>query len=105
MLILAGLPSNGAWEFIDIPDQYIIDKCDRICLLFCNHLGELTIIVLSVSQFESNPASELTCLCATKCIPLYKEFSEISAGYNSARAHDHRVRVKSVDSAKIECGT
>ena len=27
------------------------------------------------SQSESNPACELTCLRATKCIPLYKEFT------------------------------
>ena len=27
------------------------------------------------SQSESIPASELTCLRATKCIPLYKEFT------------------------------
>ena len=29
----------------------------------------------SWSVSESNPASELTCLRATKCIPLYKEFT------------------------------
>ena len=29
----------------------------------------------SWSESESNPASELTCLRATKCIPLYKEFT------------------------------
>ena len=40
-----------------------------------------------------------------KFLPKTRIRSGISAGYNSARAHDHRVRVKSVDSAKIECGT
>ena len=30
---------------------------------------------LTWSQSESNPTSELTCLRATKCIPLYKEFT------------------------------
>ena len=29
----------------------------------------------SWSESGSNPASELTCLRATKCIPLYKEFT------------------------------
>ena len=32
------------------------------------------------SQSESNPASELTCLRATKCIPLYKE-SPVDRGF------------------------
>ena len=48
MLVYAGLPSYGAREFVDIPDQYVIDKCGCICLLFCNHLGEFTVIVLAV---------------------------------------------------------
>ena len=30
---------------------------------------------LTWSESESNPAPELTCLRATKCIPLYKEFT------------------------------
>ena len=34
MLVLRGTACNGAWNFVDIPDQYVIDKCDRICLLF-----------------------------------------------------------------------
>ena len=49
MLVYAGLPSYGAWEFVDIPDLYVFDICDCICLLFCNHLREFTVIVLAVS--------------------------------------------------------
>ena len=30
---------------------------------------------LTWSESENNPASELSCLRATKCIPLYKEFT------------------------------
>ena len=49
MLVYAGLSSYGAWEFVDIPDQYVFDKCGCICLLFCNHFGEFSVIVLAVS--------------------------------------------------------
>ena len=44
MLVYVELPSYGAWEFVDIPDRYVFD----ICLLFCNLLGEFTVIVLEL---------------------------------------------------------
>ena len=51
MLVYVELPSYGAWEFVDIPDRYVFDICNCICLLFCNLLGEFTVIVLeSVCQ-------------------------------------------------------
>ena len=46
MLIYAGLPSYGAWEFVDIPDLYVFDICDCICLLFYDLLGEFSVIDL-----------------------------------------------------------
>ena len=49
MLVYVEMPSYGAWEFVDIPDLYVFDICDCICLLFCNHLREFTVIVLAVS--------------------------------------------------------
>ena len=45
MLIYVELPSY-AWEFVDIPDRYVFDMCDCICLLFCNLLGEFSVIDL-----------------------------------------------------------
>ena len=68
MLAYPGLPSYGAWEFVDTPDKYVIDKCDCICLLFCNHLESLLLDVY------------WTCLRPTKCIPLYKE-SPVDRGF------------------------
>ena len=73
MLVYAGLPSYDAWEFVDIPDRYVFDMCDCICLLFAISLESF--LSLTWRESESNPASELTCLRATKCIPLYKEFT------------------------------
>ena len=46
MLVYLELPSYGAWEFVDIPDRYVFDICNCICLLFCDLLGEFTVIVL-----------------------------------------------------------
>ena len=48
MLVYVELPSYGAWEFVDIPDRYVFDICNCICLLFCNLLGEFTVIVLEL---------------------------------------------------------
>ena len=46
MLVYVELPSYGAWDFVDIPDRYVFDMCDCICLLFCNLLGEFSVIDL-----------------------------------------------------------
>ena len=46
MLVYVELPSYGAWKFVDIPDRYVFDICNFICLLFCSLLGEFTVIVL-----------------------------------------------------------
>ena len=48
MLVYVELPSYSAWEFVDIPDRYVFDICNCIYLLFCNLLGEFTVIVLEL---------------------------------------------------------
>ena len=52
-MVYAELPSYGAWESVDIPDRYVFDICNCIYLLFCNLLGEFTVIVFGVSLRET----------------------------------------------------
>ena len=71
MLVYVELPSYGGWEFVDIPDRYVYVTVS----VFYFAISLESFLSLTWSESESNPASELTCLRATKCIPLYKEFT------------------------------
>ena len=67
------MPSYGAWEFVDIPDRYVFDICNCICLLFCNLLGEITVIVLE-SVLEKPCARVNVSVCYQKYIKTYRKF-------------------------------
>ena len=67
MLVYVELPSYGAWEFVDIPDRYVFDICNCICLLFCDLLGEFTVIVLE-SVLEKPCARVNVSVCYQKKI-------------------------------------
>ena len=72
MLVYVELPSYGAWEFVDIPDRYVFDICNCICLLFCNLLGEFTVIVLE-SVLEKPCAWANVSVCYQKYIKTYRK--------------------------------
>ena len=67
MLVYVEMPSYGAWEFVDIPDRYVFDICNCICLLFCDLLGEFTVIVLE-SVLEKTCARVNVSVCYQKNI-------------------------------------
>ena len=67
------LPSYGAWELVDIPDRYVSDICNCICLLFCNLLGEFTVIALE-SVLEKPCAWVNVSVCYPKYIKTYRKF-------------------------------
>ena len=74
MLVYVELLSYGAWEFVDIPDRYVFDICNCICLLFCNLLGEFTVIVLE-SVLEKPCARVNVSVCyQKKNIKTYRKF-------------------------------
>ena len=73
MLVFVELPSYGAWEFVDIPDRYVFDICNCISLLFCNLLGEFTVIVLE-SVLEKPCARVNVSVCYQKYIKTYRKF-------------------------------
>ena len=53
-------------------DMYL--TCETVSVFYFAISLE-SFLSLTWSESESNPASELACLRATKCIPLYKEFT------------------------------
>ena len=73
MLVYVELFSYGAWEFVDIPDRYVFDICNCIYLLFCNLLGEFTVIVLEL-VLEKPCAWANVSVCYQKYIKTYKKF-------------------------------
>ena len=72
MLVYVEMPSYGAWEFVDIPDRYVFDIRNCICLLFCNLLGEFTVIVLE-SVLEKPYAWVNVSVCYQKYIKTYRK--------------------------------
>ena len=73
MLVYVELPSYGAWEFVDIPNRYVFDICNCICLLFCNLLGEFTVVVLEL-VLEKPCAWANVSVCYQKHIKTYEKF-------------------------------
>ena len=73
MLVYVELPSYGAWEFVDIPNRYVFDICNFICLLFCNLLGEFTVVVLEL-VLEKPCAWANVSVCYQKNIKTYETF-------------------------------